>query len=143
MTTWPTRQLDPRDNSALVTTRPSWQLGPRDNSALVTTRPSWQLDPRDNSTLVTTRPSWQLDPRDNSTLVNAQIMNLNVSFCLVLTWMKKGFNEYFWRQARASRCALTFSDDTLCSRNAVYQNGTSRGWGDPEGYCDYKKGEVE
>ena len=63
---WPmwqldTRQLDPRDNSTLVTTQPKKKLDPRDNSTLVTTRPSWQLDPRK------TRPTRQLDPRDNST----------------------------------------------------------------------------
>ena len=52
--------------------RPMWQLDPQDNSTLVTTRPNKnrptsQLDPRDNSTLVTTRRMkncllWQLDP---------------------------------------------------------------------------------
>ena len=72
-----TRKLDPYDNSTcdnsiLVTTRSLWQLDPCDNSTLVTTRPLWQLDPCDNSTLVTTRPLWQLDPCDNSTLVTTR-----------------------------------------------------------------------
>ena len=51
--------LDPCDSTP-VTTRPTIQLDPQDNSTLVTIQPTRQVDSRDNSTLVTTRPLFLL-----------------------------------------------------------------------------------